>query len=388
MRCASAVSTRTNSDSALSEVRDRLQAVFPATSPADLAVLFVTPHHADQLGTIADHLRAAGLARHLIGVTAESVLVDAQEIEDAPAVVLWAAELPGMRLTPIRMTADERGLEAFHLAVGDGPHDHRVLLTLGDPFSFPTDAFLHRVNTDCAGLRVVGGMASAGQDAGQNRLVLDDDLYRDGALGILIEGSIALRTIVSQGCRPVGRPMIITSATGNRIRELGRRPALEVFQETFETLDPHDQDLLRRGLHIGRVINEYQDSFSQGDFLVRNVLGADDQGAIAITDHVRVGQTVQFHLRDAASATEDLRALLSAAAGQERAAGALVFTCNGRGSRLFDTPHHDAALVQEQIGPLPAAGFFAMGEIGPIGGQSFVHGFSASILLFGDTSDG
>lgn len=384
MRCASAVSTRLDAESAFSEIRDRLASHFSDTSPADLAVLFVTPHHADHLGTIADQLRAAGLSRHLLAVTGESVLADGREIEDAPAVVAWAAQLPGMRLSPIRMTADERGLEAFHRALGEAPHDRRVLLTLGDPFSFPADAFLHRVNADCPGLRVVGGMASAGQGPGQNRLVLDDDLYRDGAIAALIEGPIALRTVVSQGCRPVGRPMIVTKAADNLIRELGRRPALEVFQETFEQLDPQDQDLVRRGLHVGRVINEYQDTFSQGDFLVRNVLGVDNQGAIAITDHPRVGQTVQFHVRDADTATEDLRTLLSRTMHQSPASGALVFTCNGRGSRLFDTPHHDAAMVQEIAGPLPAAGFFAMGEIGPIGGQSFVHGFSASILLFGD----
>jgi small ligand-binding sensory domain FIST len=387
MRCATALSMRLGTDSAFAEVRDRLALTFPATAPADLAVLFVTPQHAGRLGALADDLRARGLVRHLIGVTGESVLADGVEIEGEreAGVAVWAASLPGVSLQPIRMTADERGLEAFHAAVGDGPHDHRVFLAFGDPFTFPVDAFLSRVNTECPGLRVVGGMASAGQGTGQNRLVLDDDLYEEGAIGVLIDGPVALRTIVSQGCRPVGRPLLVTKATDNLIRELGRRPALEVFQETFGSLDPHEQELVRRGLHVGRVINEYQESFAHGDFLVRNVLGADEQGAIAITDRVRVGQTVQFHVRDADTATEDLRALLTSASGTSPAAGALVFTCNGRGSRLFEVPHHDAALVQALVGPLPAAGFFAMGEIGPIGGQNFVHGFSASILLFGET---
>jgi small ligand-binding sensory domain FIST len=387
MRCATAVSTQRGTDAALAEVRDRLAGEFSAAEPADLAVAFLTPHHADRLGALADDLRARGLVRHVLGVTGESVLADGVEIEGEPGAVVWAARLPGVRLTPLRMTADERGLEAFHAAVGDGPHDRRALLALGDPFSFPIDAFLARVNGECKGLRVVGGMASAGQGPGQNWLALDDDVYRDGAIAVLIDGPVALRTVVSQGCRPIGRPMVVTKAADNLIRELGRRPALEVFQETFAELEPDDQELVRRGLHVGRVINEYQESFARGDFLVRNVLGADEQGAIAITDRVRVGQTVQFHVRDAATATEDLRTLLASAAQEAPAAGALVFTCNGRGQRLFDGPHHDATALQGIAGPLPAAGFFAMGEIGPIGGQNFVHGFTASILLFGEAPD-
>jgi small ligand-binding sensory domain FIST len=176
--------------------------------------------------------------------------------------------------------------------------------------------------------------------------------------------------------------VLVTRVEQNLIHELGRRPSLEVFREMYETLEPEDRDLVREGLHIGRVINEYQDTFGRGDFLVRNVLGADESGAIGITDVVRVGQTVQFHVRDAATADEDLRHLLSESADIGPAAGALLFTCNGRGSRLFSAPDHDVAVLHDSFGPIPVAGFFAMGEIGPIGGQNFVHGFTASIAIF------
>ena len=201
---------------------------------------------------------------------------------------------------------------------------------------------------------------------------------------MLLGGPVSVRTVVSQGCRPIGHTMIVTKAEQNIIRELGRRPALEVLREMFQELSEDDQRRVQDGLHIGRVINEYQEMFQRGDFLVRNVIGADDSGAIQITDLVRVGQTVQFHVRDAETADEDLRSLFMHATrpARRRPAGALLFTCNGRGTRLFGKPNHDVSLIHEILGPIPVAGFFAMGEIGPIGGQNFVHGFTASMVLF------
>ena len=207
---------------------------------------------------------------------------------------------------------------------------------------------------------------------------------------MVLGGLVALHPLVSQGCRPIGRPLIVTLAEQNVIRELGRRPALEVLRDVFETLPMDDQHRVQGGLHIGRVINEYQESFDRGDFLVRNVIGADDAGGIAITDVVRVGQTVQFHVRDAETADEDLRLLMETERldrPRARIAGALLFSCNGRGTRLFPDPHHDVTAIHDRYGPIPVAGFFAMGELGPVGGQNFVHGYTASVVLFEATSD-
>ncbi len=231
-------------------------------------------------------------------------------------------------------------------------------------------------------MRVIGGMASGSQVPRANQLVLDGQACSDGAVAMLLGGPLSISTVVSQGCRPVGRTMIVTKAEQNIIRELGRRPALEVLRDMFQELSSDDQRRIQDGLHIGRVINEYQGTFQRGDFLVRNVMGADDSGAIQINDLVRVGQTVQFHVRDAETADEDLRSLLAARPSSRQPVGALLFTCNGRGTHLFDQPDHDVSVIHEVCGPIPVAGFFAMGEIGPIGGQNFLHGFTASIVLF------
>jgi small ligand-binding sensory domain FIST len=228
-------------------------------------------------------------------------------------------------------------------------------------------------------------MASGIPGAGQCRLLHAGGVADQGAVGLLLQGPIGLRSIVSQGCRPIGRHMIITRAEDNIIFELGGRPPLEQLKELWQTLTPEEQGLFQQGLHVGRVISEYRGDFQRGDFLVRNVLGLDRAtGALAITDRVRVGQTVQFHVRDAQTADEDLHALLQLDlnAHDKRPAGALVFSCNGRGTRLFPEPHHDARTIHQEAGAIPLAGFFAQGELGPIGGQNFIHGFTASVALF------
>ena len=231
----------------------------------------------------------------------------------------------------------------------------------------------------------MGGMASGGRGPGESRLLQGDQSPIEGAAGVLLQGPIPMRSIVSQGCRPIGQPMVITKGHGNIIEELGGQPPLVRLQQLWKSLSPRDQQLFQQGLHIGRVINEYKSEFQRGDFLVRNVLGLDrETGSLAITDAVRLGQTVQFHVRDAESADEDLRALLQTdrSANKARPGGALVFTCNGRGTRLFSAPHHDARAVRQEMGVLPLAGFFAQGELGPVGGQNFIHGFTASVVLF------
>ena len=331
---------------------------------------------------------ASWAAECLLGCTGESILCNQREIEGQPALALWLAHLPGTTLLPMHLefqpTQDGGSFTGWHPTLEESWPEGASLVLLGEPFSFPADVLLSRLNDDRPGVCVVGGMASGGWGVGQNRLLLGKQVLDSGAVALVMHGSTKLRAVVSQGCRPVGRPLVVTKAEQNVILELGGRPALKQLQEIFGTLTQHEQGLFRHGLHVGQVINEYQDHFDRGDFLVRNVQGADpDSGAIAVGDFVRVGQTIQFQVRDAATADEDLEALLSAAKNGTSAdcLAALVFTCNGRGTRLFDEPNHDAAALAQHWPGLPAAGFFAQGEIGPVGGKSFLHGFTASIAL-------
>ena len=202
-------------------------------------------------------------------------------------------------------------------------------------------------------------------------------------MGISLSGAIDVKTVVSQGCRPVGHPVVVTKAHENVIEQIGGKPALAALQAIVDSMPNEEQQLLRNGLFIGRAIDEYRESWSRGDFLVRNVLGMEQAtGGIGITDMVRVGQTVQFHVRDAATAEEDLRLLLEEQKKQDAPAGGLLFNCNGRGTRMFSQPCHDIAATRAIFPRTPIAGFFAAGELGPVGKQNFMHGHTASFALF------
>jgi small ligand-binding sensory domain FIST len=315
------------------------------------------------------------------------VLAGDREYETGPAVAVWLARLPGAEIVPLALEYSQSVDGGMFIGwperlEDDWPADATLLL-LADPFSFPVDRLIARLADDHPGVPIIGGMASGGYSPGTNALVVDQRSYDSGAVGVVIGGA-KIRPVVSQGCRPIGRPLVITKAEENLIVELGGRPALERLREVYAELGPADRELVKTSLHVGRAASEYTDQFRRGDFLVRNVLGADpDMGVLAIGDAVRVGQTVQFHVRDAGTAHEDLVELLGRdeVAGSNPA-GALVFTCNGRGSRLFADPHHDARCIAESLGPIPTAGFFAQGEIGPIGRRNCLHGFTASIALF------
>ena len=376
MPFAAALSEHPVAATAVGEVAgDVLERLGPA---ADLAVVFVTPPHAGALEDIAAAITDILRPITLLGCAAVSVVGTAREVEQEAAVSLWAGRFGPVE--PVRLTAvralDGPTIEGWPQQV---PFEPSALLLLADPFTFPVEALYSDVAARYPGLPVVGGNASAAAGPGGNRLALDRQVHVSGAVGALLGPGVDLDTVVSQGCRPIGRPYIVTRAERNYVYELAGVPALErLVQMTNEGMPEEDIDLIDQGLHLGQVIDESKLDFERGDFLVRNVLGADQtNGAIAVNDLVPVGATVQFHVRDAASADEDLRQLLAG----RRADGALLFTCNGRGLHLFGAPDHDAGVLDEQVG-VPAAGIFAAGEFGPVGGRNFVHGFTASIALF------
>ncbi|MFN0092761.1 MAG: FIST N-terminal domain-containing protein [Acidimicrobiales bacterium] len=346
----------------------------------DLAALFVTTPHAAAFDGIASAVRTLLAPRVLIGATSVSVIGGAREVEETPAVSLFAATGLG-GLTPVRVEARAGGELGFSGIPDALAEDAEALILLPDPYTFPADAFLEAWRARHPQVAVIGGLASALVGPGGNRLVLDGEGFGHGAVGVVLGAGARIATIVSQGCRPVGSPYVVTRAEGNIIYELGGRPALTRLAELAAALAPAERELLADGVHVGRVIDERQLDFARGDFLIRGVLGADrDTGAVAVGDAIEVGATVQFQVRDAASADADLRELLAG----RRAGGALVFTCNGRGRRLFAEPDHDALVVTEALGTTAAAGMFCAGELGPVGGRPFLHAFTASVALFDD----
>ncbi len=396
MICSAAVSTRPSADDVGQELAERLTAGAGGTrEPPDLVVVFASPRHRDDADSLLGALSGGMSPRHVVGCTAEGIIAGGRELVDGDAAAAIALYAPGAVLETFHAEFEptEGGGTLSGLPLERAAKDKdSALVVFGDPYSFPMDAVLRHSNHEMRGARIIGGMASAGGPEGGNRLFHGDDVHDSGCVGALLGGPIAVRPVVSQGCRPIGSHAVVTKCRNNVIEELGGRPALARLEEMLQGLPARDLELVRHALHVGRVIDEYKSSFSRGDFLIRSVIGFDPKtGAIAINDAVRLGHTVQFQVRDPASATEDLEHLLdaesaAAATSGGAARGALLFSCNGRGRRMFSTPDHDASAVSSRFGPLPLAGFFAAGEIGPVGGQNFLHGFTASIALLCERS--
>jgi small ligand-binding sensory domain FIST len=349
----------------------------------DLVVCFFSMDHAEAAAGISLGLSERMGTATIIGCTAGGVISGRRELEDSPALSVWAARLPGVQATPF-------ALDLIELAGGYGvsgwpeldPAAAADVLLLPDPYSFPADSFIRRLNQEQPRTRVIGGMASGANAPGEHRLLLGPGALAAGAVGVAITGPVEIRTVVSQGCRPIGSPFTVTRGEGNLIQELGGRPALERLRELIVGASPTDQALLVGGVQMGRVIDEHKLRFERGDFLIRSLIGVEESsGALAIGDQVEVGQTLQFHVRDATAASEELELLLAPVPNWDPQ-GALLFSCNGRGRRFFNEPDHDAGRVAEATGDAPMAGFFAQGELGPVGGQNFLHGFTASMALF------
>ena len=311
------------------------------------------------------------------------MLACGQEAEDLPAIAVWAAW--GVPVQPVRLTSSGGEGHADDTApvvagLPTGLPDGATLLVLADA-TFPADALvteLARVRPD---ITVVGGLTGPAASAGGGALLLDDAVHRGGAVGVVIRREHLVGPVVSQGCRPVGEPMVVTGSDGSVLVELAGRPALERLTELAADLPPDERRLLAGGIHLGIVIDEGRESFDRGDFLVRAVVGADKRhGVLAVGARVPVGTTVQFQVRDAESADADLRHALRGLHGE----AALVFTCNGRGRRLFGVDDHDASIIGQHLGTEAVAGMFCAGEMGPVGGRSFVHGYTASVLIFAD----
>jgi small ligand-binding sensory domain FIST len=216
-------------------------------------------------------------------------------------------------------------------------------------------------------------------------LFYGDEVVTEGAVGVRFDG-VEMLPCVSQGATPVGPELTITAAEGNVVSELAGRPALDKLRDTIEGLPDDEKALIAGGLLVGIVVDVNKPDYLQGDFLVRGLAGADpESGTITVAGEVRPGQVIRLHARDADSADRDLAEALDIrmqALGGRPPAGALVFVCNGRGRGLFGAADHDALTVSRVLGSTPSAGFFAAGEIGPVGGEYFLHALTATVAVF------
>jgi small ligand-binding sensory domain FIST len=409
--------TQHAAESASEQCLEAFDAFGDPASGVDIAFLFFSGHHTDKAAQISATVRGKLGPGSLVGVSTCAAIGGAMELEQSPGISILAAKMPGV--TTVTFTTDELPMPsddpevlARMASVVGAADDLRATCLFSDPFSVPLIKLLPTLNKARHGNGeapargvLFGGMASSSNSAGGNALILNDRVMKSGAVGVSLRGPIRVDAVVSQGCRPFGPNFVVTKAKGNLVFELGGRPAIDAIQEAVHELGEKARPMLSGGLFVGRVINEYKGRFGRGDFLIRNVVGVNqERGAIAVADVVRVGQTIRLHARDAVTAHEDLALLLDAQKLYDKPKGVMLVTCNGRGKRLFGKSSHDAQAVarafaqfpgEELSKPgtpfepgsdsaVPTAGFFANGEIGPVGDESFVHGHTACVAIFRD----
>ena len=306
-------------------------------------------------------------------------------METSPALSVIAASLPGVEVRPFVMVnstwvAALEDPEEFARCT-PGLDDAELVMLFADPFTFDIERCLGAFNRHAPGTRVVGGMASAGVRPGANTIVLNDWVAHEGGVGIALKGALRVDVVVSQGCRPVGPPLKVTRAEGNLVFELDGEPAVDRAEAVLRKLPQAEQALLRNGLYVGRPARS--GASGQGDYLIRNLLGADrTRGALAVADVMTEQEHIRLHVRDAGTAAEDLEMLLAPQEFDSRAAAALLFACNGRGRGLFGQADCDIGTLQSALGgSIPVGGMFCAGEIGPVGERNLLHGHTASIAI-------
>ena len=376
-------------ETGLCEWAEKLRAQLGA-QPVSLGLVFMSPNFFPHAQATLEILRVHARIPLLAGCSSASLVAGANEIESATGIVLALYSLPGAELKSFHFVQEQveeaDGAAYWPLESAVEPKHTNGWLAFIDPFHLDTESWIRSWNESYAPSPVFGGLAGGIFSDQTTQVYLNGEVFENGGVAVSIGGDVKLSGVISQGCTPIGDTWTLTRVEQNLIHQIANRPAYAVLADTVQKLSPADQQKARGNLFIGLVVNEYLDEFHRGDFLVRNLIGGDpNSGVLAVGALPRAGQTLQFQRRDAAAASEDMSELLERAKknlGDKTIYGGCLCCCNGRGKNLFGQPNHDAELVQKEFGPIGLAGFYGNGEIGPVGGKNYLHGFTASLALF------
>jgi small ligand-binding sensory domain FIST len=365
----------------------RTQLAAPRVS---FGLVFLAPKFFPNAASVLEIIRVHAQVPLLVGCSSTSLIVGDKEIEDDPGLVLGLYALPGATLQAFHFSQEQveeaNGPGYWHLETGVKSDQCNGWLAFVDPFHLDCEAWLQAWNEAYPGRPILGGLASGDPTEQRTQVYLNGEVYEAGGVALAVGDNVQLASVISQGCTPIGETWTITKVERNLILEIGNRPAYQVLVDTFNRLSKGEQRLASGNIYIGLVVNEYLEEFHRGDFLIRNLLGADPRsGILAVGALPRCGQTMQFQRRDAAAATDDMLVLLKR--NREQLSGTTIYggclcSCSGRGRRLFGHPNHDAQLVRQHLGAVALTGFYCNGEIGPVGSRNFLHGYTASLALF------
>ena len=390
MKWSSAASEHSSFDEALGHVGDQIEAELNGVEP-NLMMVFATPHHKSDFSSLSKRIEDRFSQATVVGCSGGGVIGNGRELEDSPGLSVTAAHLPDVEIIPFHVGSVEvEALGAkpkrWEERIGLSPDHQPCFLIMPEPFTCDARVLTSSLDRAYPNAPKVGGVASGAQQPGGNALFAEGLTQVEGVVGVALWGDLRMDTLVAQGCRPVGENFIVTSCDQNVIFQLDGHPCVDILDHVYSTLDNHEQLLFAHSPQVGIAIEDGRDTPRRGDFLVRNILGADrNKGAIAVGAIPKHGQTVRFHIRDAGTSAEDLATLLCShqrMLGDQETHGALIFSCLGRGSRFYGQPDHDSQLTQKHLGQIALGGFFCNGEIGPVHGQTFLRGYTSSMGLF------
>ncbi|MCA9522518.1 MAG: FIST C-terminal domain-containing protein [Myxococcales bacterium] len=385
-RFASAISLNVELDQAIVEVATSIAARLGGADP-DWVCLYPTAHYGAWADRMPELAKAAFGDALLFGCAAGGVIGGGREVEQRPALAAMAASVPGVAIEAFHLDAATllQSDERVHQRIGVSPSERPLLVLLADPFTADTRELTARLDELYPESVVIGGLASGSNARQPNRLFLGDRVYRTGTIGLALHGNLVVDTIIAQGCRPIGSPMFVTRSRDNVILELDGVPATDALETLFQTLSREDQELVQSSLFLGLVMKIDQQVYGQGDFLIRNIVGLDSAAsAIAVAAMLEPNQVVQFHLRDKETSADDLRLWLARWRDENPGAapsGALMFSCLGRGTYLYGESGFETRLIHELFADLPIVGFFCNGEIGQVGGSTYLHGYTSALAL-------
>src|SRR5215207_9277181 len=390
MKWATAISRKTSFEDALikcaKEVRELL-----GPGPVTLALAFVTPHFAEFYARLSGALETSLDPETLLGCSAGGVIGGGEEVERLPAVTLTAARLPDVAVRPFRVSGALPDLDgppdSWESLVGTKRIEEPQFVLLADPFTTRPETLLAGLDYAFPGSTKIGGLASGATSPGLNALFLDNEVFDGGVVGVALSGNVVVETVVAQGCKPIGELMRITKCEGNVLYELDGRTAFSALKDMFVDLNERDRELMGTSLFLGLAMDEFKEEPEAGDFLIRNLIGIDPESeAIVVGEYLQEGMRVRFHLRDAEASAEDLHAVLAGyentLSQKDAVSGGLLFSCLGRGEYLYKKPNFDTGVFEQHLGNIPVGGFFCNGEIGPVGGTTFLHGYTSSFGLF------
>lgn len=390
MRWASASAVGSDLPALLDRVVAELRAAL-AGLRADAVVVFLGPHHAARSALVRDRLREAFPGAALVGGTALGVVGGGREHESASALAVTAAHLPGaevraVHVTQERLPSQDAPPAAWQALLGVPPAARPAFVWVADPFSIRAEALIAGIDFAYPGSVTVGGLASGASGPGEQVLFADDRLSRSGAVGLTFTGDVRIVPAVAQGCRPVGPVLRITACRDNLLTSLDGEPAIDAVSRVLRAAAASDPGLARvPAVFLGIDADPFAVPDDEGPWLVRNFLGREREGSgLFVGEMLRQGRRVRLHVRDRVSSAEDLERTLARCALEidGACAGALLFSCLGRGMGLYGVPDHDTRAFHARFPSVALGGFFCSGEIGPVGGTTYLHGFTSSFGLF------